>query len=119
MPEDAAPPAQFITPSPMGMASRPARQVPDPDRFQTMARRLAMENYNRTRDRDKFPDLPIEAFYIVWYNKTMNHWRATVESAKATRLSWSITYNGAEDECYIVVWKKLTKITVAMGEDTE
>lgn len=99
------------------MSSKPARQIPDANRFLTTARRLAMENYNRTRDRDKFPELPISAFYIVWYSKTMNHWRATVESVKASRISWSITYNGADDECYIVVWKKLTKITVPMGEE--
>jgi hypothetical protein len=117
MTEDTAPPAQFITPSPMGMASRPARQGADPDRYLRTAQRLAMENYNRTRNRDKFPDLPIEAFHIVWFSKTLDNWKATVESLKASRLSWSITYNGAEDECYIIVWQKLTKVTIAMGEE--
>jgi hypothetical protein len=117
MPEDVVPPVPFLTPSPMGMSARPARQGADPDRFLRTAQRLAMENYNRSRDRDKFPELPIDAFFIVWYNKTLDHWRATVESLKASRLSWSITYNGTEDECYIIVWKKLTKVTIAMGED--
>ena len=116
MPKD-VPPVPFITPSPMGMAPRPARQSSDPDRFLMTAKRLAMENYNSTRDASKYPELAMESFYVVWYAKTLNHWRAVVESQQASRLSWSISYNGGKDEAYIDVWKKLTKVKVVLSGD--
>ena len=117
MPDEPATP--FVTPSPMGMVSRPSRTSPDPDRFLMTAKRLAMRNYNDTRDASKYPELTMDSFYVVWYTKVLNHWRAVVESQQASRLSWSISYNGAKDECYIDVWKKLTKIKFSMKEETE
>ena len=118
MPEDPVPPVPFITPSPMAMRPKPARRGPDPDRFLQTAKQLVTDNYNRTRNATQFPELGTDAFHVVWFTKTMGHWKAVVESQQAARLSWTVTYNDDLNEAYIIVWKKLTMVKVAMGEDT-
>lgn len=119
MPEDPVPPVPFITPSPMDLRPKLDRRSPDPDRFLKAAKQLARDNYNKTRDAGKFPELGSDAFHVVWYSTTLGHWKAVIESLRAARLSWTIIYNAELDEAYIDVWKKLTKVKINMSEDTE
>lgn len=117
MPENSVPMAEFITPSPMGMPPKPARNWPDPDRFIKMAKQLVMENYNASRDADKNPELTVDAFHIVTYTKTLTNWKAVIESLAANRLVWIITYNGFQNEAYLEVLKKLAKVKISMRSE--
>ena len=103
----------FVTPVPSVMTPRPARG-PDPDRFQKLAKRLVMENYNASRDPAKNPELTVDAFHIVTFTRTMTHWKTVVESLAANRLTWIVTYNGTKNEAYIEILKKLARVKVQL-----
>jgi hypothetical protein len=115
MSEDVVPAVPFITPVPSGMSPRPARG-PDPDRFQKLAKRLVMENYNASRDKEKNPELTVDAFHIVTFTRTMTHWKAVIESLAANRLTWIVTYNGIKNEAYIEILKKLARVKVSLSD---
>lgn len=112
------PTAPFVTPSPMGMPAKPqAKEIPDPDRFLVTARKVAVDNYNRSRDSDRSPELSMDQVYVVWFTKTLGNWKAIVGSSTARGLLWEITFNGHKEECYVDVYKKLNSIKVSVKVD--
>jgi hypothetical protein len=110
----------FITPSPMGMPAKPdkpARTFQDPDRFLSTAKQMAVDNYNRSRDAERSPELQLDQVFIVWYTKVLGNWRALVGSPVIKGLMWDVTYNGHRSECYVVVFKKLNEVRVSLPKE--
>lgn len=108
----------FITPapSPMGMPEKP-KPVQDPDRFLRQAKQVAVDNYNKSRDPERTPELTMEQVYIVTFTKVLGHWKALVASPNARGLMWEVTYNGYRKEAYVEIYKKLNSIKVPVGEE--
>lgn len=61
-----------------------------------------------------------EAFYVVWFCKTLQNWKALVSTDVVNGEYYEVTYNGDKDECYVDQYSKLsnTKITRRPLEDS-
>lgn len=109
----------FVTPPPVGMPAqpdKPNKDIHDPDRFLMMAKRMAVDNYNKSRDAARSPELTMDAVYIVWFSKTLGNWKAIVASPIIKALIWEIAYNAHRKECYIEVYKKLNSVKVRIDQ---
>ena len=106
----------FVTPSPMGATDKPVKEIPDPDRFLMTAKRVAVANYNASRDAGRSPEITTDQTYIVWFTKTLGNWKAIVASPAARGLLWEITFNGHKNECYVDVYKKLNNVKVSLED---
>jgi hypothetical protein len=101
-------------PGPRRKPARPPRRHGDPDQYLMTAKRLAVENYNRSRDQETTEELTMDGVYIVWFSKTLKNWKAIVASPIVFGIMWEISYNGALGEAYIDVYKKVTNVKVPM-----
>jgi hypothetical protein len=81
------------------------------------------ENYPltaRTRVRDFFndfrlenvPELPLDEVYVVWFNKTLDHWKALVSTTMPDGVYYEVTYNGHTKETYLDVYTKAMSLTI-------
>ena len=57
-----------------------------------------------------------EDIYIVWFCKTLNHWKALASSASLGDYYFEITHNGQRDETYLDVYVKTENVCIP-GED--
>ena len=90
---------------------------PDPDRLLTAAKKLAIDNYNSHRDKERIPaELTMDSVYIVWWAKTLNNWKAIVASSVARGFLWEVTSNGYRKEAYIEVYRKINSKKVLLKE---
>jgi hypothetical protein len=85
----------------------------DPDRFLKKAKRLAIEVYNTDAERSLYPVITENDVYVVWFCKTLQHWKALVSTTVPLDSSYfEITHNGDKDETYVDMYFKHSHTTV-------
>jgi hypothetical protein len=48
--------------------------------------------------------------HLVWYNKTLQHWKALVITTLPDDKYYEVTYNGDKDETYLDLYEKKTQV---------
>ncbi len=71
------------------------------------ARSLAAEEFNDrfTKENDGVKAGP-EDFYVVWFSKTLQNWKALVSTDLMSGQYWEITHNGNKKETYVDAYVK-------------
>jgi hypothetical protein len=57
-------------------------------------------------------DKPEYTIYIVWFCKTLQHWKAMVCSDLPDQEYYEVTYNGDKEEAYLDVYRKYDNIRI-------
>lgn len=50
--------------------------------------------------------------YIVWFCKTLQHWKALLSTSLPDGMYYEVTYNGDKDEAYLDAYKKFENVKV-------
>jgi hypothetical protein len=107
-------PANDTLPTPLRMP----RKAIGPDRFQMMAKKVVVKNFNEHRNPERSPELTMDGVHIVWFTKVLGNWKAIVASPLTRGLLWEVSYNGVKDEIYLDIYKKLNNVRIPLGENT-
>lgn len=83
----------------------------DPDRFQKRAKLLVADQFNEQAG----GELPVtdRDFYVVWFSKTLQHWKALISTDLVKGLYYEVTYNGQKRETYVDTYKKAHNVAIA------
>lgn len=57
-------------------------------------------------------DFSIDDVYIVWFNKTLQNFKAMLGTNIPDGMYYEVTYNGDRDEFYLDPYKKLENICI-------
>lgn len=79
------------------------------------ARKMVCEHFNSSQTdfvKDRITNLEPDDFFIVWFTKTLQHWKALVSTRKVNGLYYEVTYNGSQLESYLDVYIKMSNVTV-------
>lgn len=77
----------------------------DNDRYLSKAKLLTASEYNRWTAERRTPLAPTD-FYVVWFAKTLDNWKALVSTDAVNGLYFEVTYNGAKQETYVDIYNK-------------
>lgn len=66
------------------------------DQYLNKAKRLAADSAG----------LSAEDVYVVWFCKTLGHWKALVSTDEIDGVYWEVTHNGAKQETYLDTYGK-------------
>ena len=99
-----------------GKASRDEEE--GANQFIEKARRLATDHFNDSLDIVKGQNkrLHKEDFYVVWFVKVLQNWKALVSTDKVNGLYYEITYNGDNLEAYVNAYVKATNTAIPDSE---
>jgi hypothetical protein len=76
----------------------------DPEAFIKKAKALVAQEYNHHfLDEDEAD--PVD-FYVVWFAKTLQNWKALLSTDLESGLYWEVTYNGDKKETYVDTYVK-------------
>ena len=79
-----------------------------------MAKNAVVDYFNSTADAtDKNGKITKNNVFIVWFCKTLNHFKALISTDIPDGMYYEFTYNGEKDEAYLDAYKKWKNITVS------
>lgn len=85
----------------------------DPNQFQTKARTIVLEKYNRDIvDLAHQEYITLDEIYVVWFSKTLQNWKALISTDRSDGRYYELTYNGDKEETYVDVYKKVSNETI-------
>lgn len=116
MTETAAPEGQ--------VAARPApprkkRPIPDPDQFLKLAKKMAVRNFNESRDPDRSKPIDETQVQVSGFSKVMSHWKTMVISPVVRNIIWEVTYNASKNQVYVEAYRKMSNTMIQLGDDGE
>lgn len=85
------------------------------DQHMQKARELVCTHFNEsTTDfvKNRATSYAPDDFYIVWFSKTLQNWKALVSTDKVSGLYYEVTYNGDRLETYLDVYIKMSNVCV-------
>jgi hypothetical protein len=83
-------------------------EAENPNRFQEKALRLVADDFNLAFKLDLKPS----DFYVVWFSKTLQNWKALVSTDMFSGYYFEVTYNGDRLETYIDTYNKQRNIAI-------
>lgn len=92
--------------------------LPDPlveqdnDRFLKKAKTVAAAAFEKSA---LTPRVREEDFYIVWFNKTLQNWKALLSTDRADGLYFEVTYDGHQEQSYVDIYQKRNNVVVTDG----
>lgn len=63
-------------------------------------------------DVGRIPPVTINNVFVTWWSKTLDNWKAVVVTNVVDGMYYELTYNGAKNEIYIDVYRKLDNVVV-------
>ena len=78
------------------------------ENFPLKARELVLDVVNA----DAYTSVPIELddVFVVWFCKTLQHWKALVATTGAAPTYYEVTHNGDTGETYIDCYSKIVQV---------
>lgn len=80
--------------------------------MQEKARQIVVDYFNDHVDKTDNNKITLEDVYVVWFSKTLQHWKALVSTTVSDGVYYEITHNGDKNETYVDVYKKWENFTV-------
>jgi hypothetical protein len=88
------------------VSERPGREQ-DPDQYLKQAKRMAMDVYNHSSERNMYPPLTEDQVFVVWFSKTLKNWKAMVSTTVPLDSAYfEVTHNGETEETYVDMYVK-------------
>jgi hypothetical protein len=56
--------------------------------------------------------LTADQVYVVWFNSTLNNWKAMVSTTVPDGMYYEVTYNWVKGETYVDAYKKFNNVCV-------
>jgi len=79
-----------------------------PSIYMDMAVDLVCESYNRDiLDLVATPLLEPDEVNVVWFSKTLKHWKALLSTERNDGRYYELAYNGEKKETYLNVYRKI------------
>lgn len=79
------------------------------DQYLIKAKTVAAANYNMRFGTMVDPPLAhVDEFYIVWFAKTLQNWKALVSSDVIAGQYWEVTYDGNNEQTYVDAYVRAT-----------
>lgn len=70
------------------------------------ARKLVADYFNRHIDPTDNFKITKKDVFVVWFSKTLQHWKALVSTNVSDGMYYEVTYNGDKHESYVDAYKK-------------
>lgn len=70
------------------------------------AKELVVKHHNFAYGKDLGFEITADNVFIVWFCKTLQHWKALVSTDVPDQIYYEITYNGDAGTAYVDVYKK-------------
>lgn len=70
------------------------------------AKDIVIDYYNQNVDVTDNKKLTKDDVFIVWFSKTLGHWKALVSTTVSDGMYYEVTHNGNKGETYLDVYKK-------------
>lgn len=88
---------------------------------QEKARRLVYEYIKaRLEKTDTHVTFSIDEVYVVWFCKTLQHWKCLISTSLPDQMYYEVTHNGGDDTkpgvTYIDAYKKWENVTICDWE---
>lgn len=81
--------------------------------FPKKARRLVYDFVKERLERtDKHVTFGEDEVYVVWFCKTLQHWKALLSTTLPDGMYYEVTYNGDRECAYIQSYKQWENVTV-------
>lgn len=83
--------------------------------MQERAKQIVVDYFNSHMDKTDGKQIGLEDVYVVWFCKTLQHWKAMLSTNVRDGVYYEITHNGDKNETYVDVYKKLENYAVREG----
>lgn len=80
--------------------------------FLLKARICAYEGNSGLKQTHAGEDLKVDDFYVVWFAKTLQNWKALVSTDAVSGHYWEVTYNGDKEETYVDTYLKHSNLCI-------
>jgi hypothetical protein len=77
------------------------------------AKQLVVDYFNRHAEKTEDFKLTEDQVFVVWFCKTLQHWKALVSTTVPDGMYYEVTYNGDKKESYIDAYKKFANERVS------
>lgn len=86
------------------------------DKFRTIAKKAVVEYWNKTKKlTSKFGEITSRQVFVVWQVKVIQNNKALLGvNVDGDDMYFEFTLNGDAKEAYLDVYKKQTKVTIAL-----
>ena len=81
------------------------------DNYPLQARERVRQVFNDFRN-EGVPELSLDEFYVVWFSKTLQHWKALVSTTLPDGVYYEVTYNGDNKETYVDIYFKQINLVI-------
>ncbi len=85
--------------------------------YQEKAKQIVIDYYNEHVEITDNKKLTAEEVFIVWFSKTLQNWKALVNTTISDGMYYEVTYNGDKKETYLDAYKKWENVCVKDEED--
>lgn len=69
---------------------------------------------NASNGIDEHPTITVEDTYVVWFCKTLQHWKALVGTNLSDGMYYELTFNGDKQEIYLDAYQKRDNVVLPM-----
>ena len=64
-------------------------------------------------DRPDQPDVTDDNFYVVWFSKTLQNWKALVGTDIEPGRYYEVTFNGDKQVTYVDIYQKVSNVAIS------
>jgi hypothetical protein len=93
------------------MADETIKPKPIQDRI-NRAVNMVVDYFNSHSEKTDGFELTANEVYVVWFNSTLNNWKAMVSTTIPDGMYYEVTYNWAKGETYVDAYKKFNNVCI-------
>ena len=76
------------------------------DEMLNLCKKVVVDYYNDNVEKTDNFKIDLENVFIVWFNKTLQNFKALVSTTVSDGMYYEVTYNGDKKELYLDAYKK-------------
>lgn len=80
--------------------------------YQEKAKQIVIDYYNEHVEITDNKKLKESEVFIVWFSKTLQNWKALINTTISDGMYYEVTYNGDKKETYLDAYKKWENVCV-------
>jgi hypothetical protein len=90
----------------MASDNTPNKTKIDVNAMTNKAKKIVVDYFNQHAEKTDNFTITEDQVFIVWFSKTLQHWKALVSTTVVDGMYYELTYNGTNQETYLDVYKK-------------